>query len=103
MSTGRIYHHTPCVPAPDPQGWGVLELVSRDRTRAVCGIFRLSAPVETEYTLRFRGLDLSRRYRVTFDNDQSTCELAGGDLAKRGLTVRLEGALTSELLLLEAV
>jgi hypothetical protein len=80
-----------------------LELASRDRKQAVCGIFQLSAPSETEYTLRFRGLDLSRRYRVTFDNDRSTCEVPGVELMKHGLTIRLEGALTSELLLVDAI
>ncbi len=49
MSAGRIYHHTPCVPAPDPQGWGVLELASHDRTRGICGLFQLSAPTQPEY------------------------------------------------------
>lgn len=103
MSTGRIYHHTPCVPGPDPQGWGVLELASRDRKKAVCGVFQLCAPRESEYTLRLRGLDLSRRYRATFDNDHGSCEMDGVALMKQGLTIRLEGALTSELLLLEAL
>ncbi len=103
MNTGRIYHHTPCVGGPDPQGWGVLELASRDRTKAVCGIFQLCAPREPEYRLRMRGLDVARKYRVTFDNDGSTCEMDGVVLTKQGITLRLEGALTSELLLVEPV
>jgi alpha-galactosidase len=102
MATGRIYHHTPSLPGPDPQGWGVLELASRDRTRGVCGVFQLSAPTEPEYLLRLRGLDASRRYRVTFDNTGQTCQLDGTTLMKQGVTVRLEGALTSELLVCEA-
>ena len=103
MNTGRIYHHTPEVPGPEPQGWGVLELASRDRTRAICGLFQLSAPTTTEYLLRPRGLDAGRRYRVTFDNTGQTCEMEGATLIHQGLTLRLPGALTSELLLFEAV
>ncbi len=103
MSTGRIYHHTPCVANPEPRGWGVLELASRDRSRALCGLFQLSAPTEPEYLLRLRGLDCGRRYQVTFDNTQQTCEVEGFVLMNQGLTVRLEGALTSELLIIEAV
>ena len=103
MSTGRIYHHTPCVPGPEPQGWGVLELASRDRTRAICGLFQLSAPMEPDHLLRLRGLDVSRRYRVTFDNRGESCEVEGLTLMGHGLTIRLEGALTSELLILDAV
>ena len=103
MSTGRIYHHTPTFDGPEPQGWGVLELSSRDAARGICGLFQLSAPGEPEYLLRLRGLDLSRRYRVTFDSAGQTCEVDGFTLMKQGLTVRLEGPLTSELLLFEAV
>ncbi len=103
MNTGRVYHHTPAFEGPEPQGWGVLELASDDRSRAVCGIFQLSAPRAPEYLLRLRGLDVSRRYKVTFDNSGQSCVLDGFALMKQGMTVRLEGALTSELLLIEAL
>lgn len=103
MATGRIYHHTPEFQGPEPHGWGVLELASNDRTRALCGLFQLSAPTEPEYRLRLRGLDVGRRYSVTFDNTGQTAAVEGVVLMHEGLTVRLEGALTSELLVIEAV
>ena len=102
MGQGRIYHHTPSFDGPEPKGWGVLELASHDRSRGIAALFQLSDPREPEYLLRLRGLDVSRRYRVTWDNTGDTCEVDGFALMKRGLTVRLEGALTSELLLFEA-
>ena len=101
MATGRIYHHTPEVDGLDPQGWGVLELASADRTRGICGLFQLAAPTQPEYLLRLRGLDAAKRYRVTWDTSGQTCELDGAVLAQQGITVRLEGALTSELLRFE--
>lgn len=101
MPTGRIFHHTPCFSGPEPQGWGVLELASRDRDRGICGLFQLSAPRQPEYLLRVRGLDVSRRYCVTFDSSDQRCEVDGFTLMQQGITVRLEGALTSELLLFE--
>jgi alpha-galactosidase len=103
VSSSRIYHHTPEVSGLDPHGWGVLELDSSDGTRGFCGLFQLSAPTQPEYLLRLRGLDVSRRYRVTFDNSGQTCEVDGLTLMKQGITVRLEGGLTSELLLFEAL
>jgi hypothetical protein len=103
IATSRIYHHTPVVSGFDPHGWGVLELASEDRTRDVCGLFQLSAPTKPDYELRLRGLDTSRRYRVTFDNSGQTNVVDGFSLTKTGITVRLEGALTSELIVLEAV
>ncbi len=103
MDTGRIYHHTPDLGGIDPHGWGVLELASEDRTRGICGLFQLAAPSEPEYLLKPRGLDASKRYKVTFDNSGQTAVVDGFTLMTRGLTVRLEGALTSELLIFEAL
>ena len=102
-ATSRIYHHTPVVKGFEPRGWGVLELASRDRTRAIAGLFRLSDPAEPEYLLRFRGIDPGRLYRVTFDNSSEGCEVDGMTLARTGIVTRLESALTSELLIVEAV
>jgi alpha-galactosidase len=103
IDTSRIYHHTPEISGLDPHGWGVIELASEDRTKGICGLFQLSAPTQPEYELRLRGLDVSRRYRVTFDNSGQTSVVDGFLLMEQGITVRLEGALTSELLVLEAV
>ncbi len=103
MDNGRIFHHTPVVENPEPKGWGVLELASRDLTRGICGLFQLSAPSQPEYVLRLRGLDVGKQYRVTFDSSGQSCVVAGYALMKQGITVRLESALTSELLLFEAV
>ena len=103
QATGRIYHHTPVAAGPEPQGWGVLELASEDRTRAICGLFQLGNPEQTEYLLRLRGLDAGRRYRITFDNRGQTCEIDGFTLMNHGITVRLEGALTSELLICQEI
>ena len=102
-ATSRIYHHTPVVKGFEPRGWGVLELASRDRTRAIAGLFRLSDPAEPEYLLRLRGIDPGRRYRVTFDNSAESCEVDGMVLTRTGIAARLETALTSELLVVEAV
>ncbi len=101
MRTGRIFHHTPEVRDPEPQGWGVLELASRSGDQGICGLFQLAAPCEPEYVLRLRGVDASRRYRVTFDNTGQCCEIDGWTLARQGIAIRLEGALTSELVVYE--
>ncbi len=103
MATGRIYHHTPTFDGPEPKGWGVLELASADRTRGIAGLFQLADPRENEYLLKLRGLDVGKVYRVTWDNAGQSCEVDGFTLMKQGIPVRLEGALTSELLLFEAV
>jgi len=102
ISSSRIYHHTPVVTGLEPHGWGVLELASEDRTRGICGLFQLSAPTKPEYRLCPRGLDRARRYKVTFDNLDQTSVVDGFTLMEQGIPVRLEDALTSELLIFEA-
>lgn len=100
----RIYHHTPTPSASDGEhpGWGVLELTARDASRAVAALFRLDGHGEPTYLFHPRGLDVSRTYAVTFDNAGQTCVIDGFTLRAQGIPMRLEGALTSELLLFEA-
>ena len=103
MPSSRICHHTPVAAGPEPHGWGVLELASDDRARCICGLFQLGCPTQPEYPLRCGGLDLPRRYRVIWDNSGQECEIDGPTLMSRGITVRLEGALRSELLIVDAL
>lgn len=102
MATGRIYHHTPEIHGEVPQGMGVLEMASASGDRGICGLFQLSAPSTPEYHLRLRGLDFSRQYRITFDSTGQSSVIPGYILRNQGLTIRLEGALTSELLYFES-
>ncbi len=99
--TSRIYHHTPVFEGQDPRGWGVLELASEDRTRAIVGLFRLGGPAEGEYLLRLRGLDEGRTYRVLFDNSGHTVRVSGYVLMHQGMTIALDCPLISELLIIE--
>ena len=100
-ANSRIYHHTPVLSGTEPEGWGVLELVSEDRSKAMVGLFRLGGLGESEYTLKFRGLNVSKKYKVSFDNSGDECVIDGFILKNQGVTIRLEAPLTSELLLLE--
>lgn len=102
MASGRIYHHTPEVASPEPLGWGTLEMASNERDRGIAGIFQLAAPAGSEFKFIPRGLDVSRRYRVTFDNCGANCGVDGWALTQQGIVIRLEGALTSELLIFQA-
>ncbi len=99
----RLYHHTPVIPGTEASGWCVLENVANDRTRAVAGVFRLVNTPEDTYLLKFRGLDPGKRYRVTTEPGGLVCEIDGIKLMERGITVRLDTALTSKMLLCEAV
>ena len=103
MSTSRIYHHTPTFSGSEPHGWGVLELASEDHSRAIAGLFQLSNPKNYDFLIRMRGLELSRNYQVTFDNTRQSCKMNGYALMQDGIKIRLEGALTSELLIFDSI
>ncbi len=49
-----------------------------------------------------RRLKISRTYDVTFSNTGQTVEIPGVQLLQDGIPVRLEGNLTSELLIFRA-
>ncbi|MFC5404203.1 glycoside hydrolase family 36 protein [Cohnella soli] len=93
-----VYHHTPFIGVDVPAEWCVLEYAARDSSKGYIGLFRLgSAPEEREFAVRPRGIDRSRTYKVTMDNDDRTYLVAGADLANRGIVVQLENPHSSEL------
>ncbi len=99
----RVYHHTPVISGPDASDWCALEYVAADRTRAVAAVFRLVNAREDTFVLRFRGLDPGQRYRLTFEPGGLATEADGLALRQQGLAVRLDTALTSQLVLCETI
>lgn len=89
----------PISAATTRRGPGILELTSSDGGSAILGVFRLSDPDEAQTTVLFRGLDISKRYRLTMDNSGASAVISGYKLMNKGVTVNLPGALTSELLI----
>lgn len=103
LSTCRVFHHTPVLRHNEPGEWCVLEFAAADATRVYAGIFRLAGAPSDTYHFRPRGLDASRRYRVTMDNYGQSYEFDGHQLINDGLRIRVPGILQSEFLLFETV
>ncbi len=99
----RVYHHTPELDVNEPKGAGILEYVSNDGSCGILGVFQLSDPEETEIRVCFKGLDISQNFSVRMDNSGGECVVSGFELVNRGVVVRLAGALTSELIIAQAV
>ena len=98
--TGKIYHHTPCVKGYMPSGYIVMERSSQNKDTSVVGIFRLSGNNDNEITVYPKGIDKSKDYLVTFDNDNATIKLSGYEISK-GLRITLNANLTSELVIIK--
>ena len=97
-----VYHHTPTIGLFSPADWCVLEYSIQDQSRGYVGIFKLSDG-EEEFLLRPRGINLEWQYKITLDNSGQTFIIPGRDLFLRGLPIRLERALTSELVMYQVV
>lgn len=96
-----IYHHTPEISGARPKGVCILERAAIDQTRSVIGIFHLSGVGAKETRVFPRGIDPGKDYRITFDNSGKTAQVSGYMLKDQGIRVAMDGALQSELLLLE--
>ncbi len=80
----------------------VLEYATPDSLADLGWVFRTSESGDPTYWFRPRGLDFSKTYTVTFANSNRTLTIAGDRLLQGGIPVRLEGDLTSELLIFRA-
>ncbi|MBE6703071.1 MAG: alpha-galactosidase [Ruminococcaceae bacterium] len=96
-----IFHHTPEVYGTHPEGVCVLERAAEDQSRSMIGVFNLCMAGERAEVIYPRGIDAGANYRVTFDNSGATATVSGHSLCAQGLRIRLDGALQSELILLE--
>ena len=99
----RIYHHTPSFEDCEPKGVGILEEVAEDSSRAMLGVFALADPCADEQKVCFKGIDASKKYRVTAVEADETFEVSGYELKYKGITAILHGALTAELFLAQAI
>ncbi len=104
LPTCKVYHHAPVSSSGGVESspWFAMEFASPDRSKAWATIMRLHNAGPDSYTLKLRGIDPGRRYRVTFDSKGSAATIDGIHL-EEGLPVRLESELSSELLLFQAI
>lgn len=101
LPDSRIYHHTPEAFADGKPL--VLELCAADGSKGMLGVFAPACTGSCDTVIRPRGLDFSRRWRVTSDNSGASFIMEGWQLAQNGLRIALDVAMCSELMLFEAV
>ncbi len=99
----EIYHHTPEISGYPATGYGILELASEDGKKGMLGVFRLADPAEDERVIYLRGIDKSRKYKVTSDNSRCSYIMEGWQMVDEGIHVHLNAPITSELLTYEAI
>jgi hypothetical protein len=104
LSSCRVYHHAPINAGGswDSGPWLAMEFVSPDRKKGWATVVSFPGNRSLKYLLRPRGLDARKKYKVTFDSTGATKFLAGSDLLRDGLELKLPPEPASELLLFEA-
>ncbi len=104
LPTCKMFHHAPVTASAGVASspWFAMEFAAPDRSKGWATIVRMADGDSDTYLFRPRGLDPARNYRVTFDSTGTTASVEGSRLTQEGLPIRLESALSSELLLFEA-
>jgi len=99
---GLVYHHTPFQPLSEKTPWCVLEYAKADQSSSVAVVFRTSDNGAQEYCFRPRGIDPGKEYIVTLDNRELSFRVTGYEIMNTGIAIRLEPAIGSELILMQA-
>ena len=102
MADCNVYHHTPYANMTRNNGWCVFEYAAGDARAALVALFHNHDNAETEFLFRGRGLDPGIRYEVSFDNEGYAVEMDGYAIANTGIPVRLERAMSSQMLIIKA-
>ncbi|MEA4833068.1 MAG: glycoside hydrolase family 36 protein [Oscillospiraceae bacterium] len=97
-----VYHHTPWLPLRKSAEWCVFEYSAPDKTKSLAAVFRLSYSRNDFYILYPKGIDRSKKYKVSFCSSGETAEASGYELVNNGLRLYMPGSLTSELIIFEA-
>ncbi|MGD8750564.1 MAG: alpha-galactosidase [Anaerolineales bacterium] len=131
LPTCKVFHHEPVNAhgGVESSPWFAMEYTAPDRTQGWAFIARMrngkgdlyvhkyhnqlvddievippkDAYEGDTYILKPRGLDPANNYRVTYDSLSTAVSISGLELVRQGLSVRLENAGMSELLLFEEV
>lgn len=100
LAESRIYHHTPDLNESD---FSVLEIASPDKTKGAVTVITLCGTNEKNITVKPKGIDVSKNYLVTLDNDGFTYNISGEKLKRNGIAINIEASLSSELILYKAI
>lgn len=99
----KVCHHTPDSFDALNKGFTALEIYLPDKTKGAAAVFSLPQCNNGNINIKLKGIDASRTYKVTLDNDRVTYVCNGATLCAGGISVNLPSSLMSELVLFEAV
>jgi len=92
-----VYHHTPTRKDIVEKGFTCLEIALPNAEKGFFTVFSAPKSGRAEIVIRPRGISEGRKYRVYLDNSGVEFEANGRELAADGIRIKLDSALSSEL------
>ena len=99
VRSADLYH---ILPRPDGKNWDGIQYFDPATKRGVVYLFKPRAVADT-ISLKLRGVEPGRRYRVTFEDGSNPAAEKTGDELSKGFDVTLKGAPVSELVWIEEI
>ncbi|MBR6766823.1 MAG: alpha-galactosidase [Clostridia bacterium] len=103
LPKASMYHYNAEVAKARKEGYQALQLVSEDKMKSALTVFRLPGASTAPVKIVPQGLSLDKKYKVTLDNTGSSAIVTGWELSTCGITTMPLSAMTSELILIEAI
>ncbi len=103
LPESKVYHHTPDTKTARNSGNVIIEVASKDGNRGSIGVFNASFSGKKQVNIKPKGLDVSKNYRIYFDNSRTNFEISGALIMQNGITANISASLSSELILYEVL
>ena len=100
LSESKIYHHTPDLNESD---CSILEISSPDKSKGAVTVITLCHTNEKNIMVKPKGIDISKDYKITLDNDNFSYIISGEKLRRNGISVDINAPLSSELILYNSI
>ena len=103
LPSAKMCQHTPDSSEALKDGFTALEVYSPDNSKGASTVFSLPRSKHNNINIKLKGVSVAKKYKVTLDNDRVSFVSSGAELCRCGVNVNLPSALSSELILYEAV
>lgn len=94
----QVFRHAAQNGVLDPAPWSVNEFALPEGSAAYVVAQRLGAGDTDTFWLRPKGIRGSKKYRICWDRSGDVCDFSGAELIHRGLPIRIDTIIGSELI-----
>lgn len=102
LPEAKIYHHTPEISTFDGDFY-ILEIASPDCKKGAVTVFTLPESKKSGVAVIPKGINAGLKYKITLDNSGAEYISDGKDILLNGIPVSIPCAMSSELILFEAI